>query len=129
MRLKCCKIYVSQPSNHLEKLSGIGLICIVSVLTNSGGFVLSGAKVTLIKSRLLIIMGRFISKERLPSIHPGEILLEEFLKPLELSQYRLAKEINVQPDGSMKSFWASERLLRIRHYGYHAILDYQSGFG
>jgi antitoxin HigA-1 len=28
-------------------------------------------------------------------IHPGEILLEEFLKPLEITQYRLAKDINV----------------------------------
>ena len=28
-------------------------------------------------------------------IHPGEILLEEFLKPLGVSQYRLAKDINV----------------------------------
>lgn len=28
-------------------------------------------------------------------IHPGEILLEEFLKPLSLSQYRLAKDISV----------------------------------
>jgi addiction module HigA family antidote len=31
----------------------------------------------------------------LPSIHPGEILLEEFLKPLGISQYRLAKDMNV----------------------------------
>jgi antitoxin HigA-1 len=30
-------------------------------------------------------------------IHPGEILLEEFLEPLEISQYRLAKDINVPP--------------------------------
>jgi len=30
-------------------------------------------------------------------IHPGEILLEEFLKPMEISQYRLAKDINVHP--------------------------------
>lgn len=30
-------------------------------------------------------------------IHPGEILLEEFLKPLGISQYRLAKDINVPP--------------------------------
>ncbi|SDZ16236.1 HigA family addiction module antitoxin [Herbiconiux ginsengi] len=30
-------------------------------------------------------------------IHPGEILLEEFLKPLEISQYRLAQAINVPP--------------------------------
>ncbi|MCZ2114897.1 MAG: HigA family addiction module antidote protein, partial [Anaerolineae bacterium] len=28
-------------------------------------------------------------------IHPGEILLEEFLQPLEISQYRLAKDIGV----------------------------------
>jgi len=30
-------------------------------------------------------------------IHPGEILLEEFLEPMELSQYRVAKEISVPP--------------------------------
>jgi addiction module HigA family antidote len=30
-----------------------------------------------------------------PPIHPGEILLEEFLEPMELSQYRLAKDISV----------------------------------
>lgn len=34
-------------------------------------------------------------KNKLPPIHPGEILLEEFLKPMEISQYRLAKDINV----------------------------------
>ena len=28
-------------------------------------------------------------------VHPGEILMEEFLKPLELSQYQLAKELSV----------------------------------
>lgn len=33
--------------------------------------------------------------DRLPLIHPGEILEEEFLKPMNISQYRLAKEINV----------------------------------
>lgn len=32
-----------------------------------------------------------------PPIHPGEILLSEFLEPLELSQYRLAKDISVPP--------------------------------
>ena len=31
----------------------------------------------------------------LKPIHPGEILMEEFLKPLGISQYRLAKDINV----------------------------------
>lgn len=33
----------------------------------------------------------------LANIHPGEILLEEFLKPMELSQNRLAKAIDVWP--------------------------------
>jgi len=36
-----------------------------------------------------------MTEEKLPPIHPGEILLEEFLKPMELSQYRLAKDISV----------------------------------
>ena len=35
--------------------------------------------------------------KKLDPIHPGEILLEEFLKPLDMSQYRLAKEISVPP--------------------------------
>ncbi len=35
--------------------------------------------------------------ERLPNIHPGEVLLEEFLKPLGLSQNRVAREIGVPP--------------------------------
>lgn len=36
-----------------------------------------------------------MSKSKLPPIHPGEILLEEFLKPMGISQYRLAKDISV----------------------------------
>ena len=38
-----------------------------------------------------------MSKRDFPPVHPGEILLEEFLKPLEISQYRLAKDISVDP--------------------------------
>ena len=36
-----------------------------------------------------------ITNEKLPNIHPGEILKEEFLSPMNVSAYRLAKEINV----------------------------------
>lgn len=36
-------------------------------------------------------------EERLPPIHPGEVLLEDFMKPLGLSQYRLAHDIGVPP--------------------------------
>ena len=35
--------------------------------------------------------------EKLAPIHPGEVLLEEFLKPLSLSQNRLALDIGVAP--------------------------------
>ena len=34
---------------------------------------------------------------KLPPIHPGEILLEEFLEPMGISQYRLAKGLSVPP--------------------------------
>ena len=34
-------------------------------------------------------------RKKLPPLHPGEILLEEFLKPMGVTQYRLAKEIGV----------------------------------
>ena len=33
--------------------------------------------------------------KKIEPIHPGEILLEEFLLPIEISQYRLAQDINV----------------------------------
>jgi antitoxin HigA-1 len=36
-----------------------------------------------------------VSPTKLPPIHPGEILAEEFLKPFGISQYRLAKDLNV----------------------------------
>ena len=35
--------------------------------------------------------------EKAKPVHPGEILLHEFLKPLGISQYRLAKDISVPP--------------------------------
>ncbi|MCA9940158.1 MAG: HigA family addiction module antidote protein [Anaerolineales bacterium] len=38
-----------------------------------------------------------MSEERIPPVHPGEVLLEDFLKPLGISQYRLAKEMHVYP--------------------------------
>lgn len=38
-----------------------------------------------------------MKKRDFPPIHPGEILLQEFLIPLGISQYRLAKDIGVTP--------------------------------
>ena len=36
-------------------------------------------------------------KKKHPPLHPGEVLLEDFLKPMEITQYRLAREIGVSP--------------------------------
>ena len=38
-----------------------------------------------------------MSKSKLQPVHPGEVLLEEFLKPLGMSQSRLALDISVHP--------------------------------
>ncbi len=35
--------------------------------------------------------------ERLPNVHPGEVLLEEFLKPLGLSQNKVGRDLGVSP--------------------------------
>ncbi|MDP6953443.1 MAG: HigA family addiction module antitoxin [Alphaproteobacteria bacterium] len=35
--------------------------------------------------------------KKIPPIHPGEVLLEDFLKPMGISQYRLAKAMDVPP--------------------------------
>src|ERR1043166_5262071 len=49
------------------------------------------------QSSSLTSAGEARPRKKLPPIHPGDILLEEFLKPLGLSQYRLAKETSVPP--------------------------------
>ena len=36
-------------------------------------------------------------RTRLAPVHPGEVLREEFLSPMQISQYRLAKDIAVDP--------------------------------
>lgn len=50
-----------------------------------------------LKSQIITPEEVLMSKREIEPIHPGEILLEEFLKPLGISQYRLAKDINVDP--------------------------------
>jgi len=34
-------------------------------------------------------------EKKMPPIHPGQILLEEFLQPMGISQYRISKDISV----------------------------------
>ena len=38
-----------------------------------------------------------MEKKIMPPIHPGEILMREFLEPMGITQYRLAKDISVTP--------------------------------
>lgn len=36
-----------------------------------------------------------VMKNKIAPVHPGEILLEEFLKPMEITKYRLAKDLGL----------------------------------
>jgi len=38
-----------------------------------------------------------MTKNKIPAPHPGEILMKEFMEPLGITQYRLAKDIHVSP--------------------------------
>jgi addiction module HigA family antidote len=64
-----------------------------------------------------------MARKKIAPVHPGEILLEEFLKPLELSQYWLAKEISVPPRRineivrGQRAISAGTALRLARHFG------------
>ena len=61
--------------------------------------------------------------EKLPPIHPGEILNEEFLWPMKITQYRLAKAIGVDARRihsivhGQRSITAETALLLARYFG------------
>lgn len=64
-----------------------------------------------------------MSTKKLAPIHPGEVLLEEFLQPLGISQYRLAKDISVPPRRineivhGKRAVTADTALRLARHFG------------
>src|SRR6266508_1480287 len=67
-------------------------------LMTSGESVSNGGMAMPTKSRLFTTTGEVcMPRKKLVPIHPGEVLLEEFLKPLGLSQYRLATDVSVSP--------------------------------
>ncbi len=75
-----------------------------------------------LRSRIIIKEFLLLRNKHSP-IHPGEILLEEFLHPLGMSQYRLAKNISVPPRrvneivrGS-RAITADTALRLARHFG------------
>ena len=51
-----------------------------------------------------------MSKRDLPPVHPGEILFEDFLNPLEITRYRLAKSIGV-PQRRVDEICAGKRAI------------------
>ena len=61
--------------------------------------------------------------DRLSPVHPGEVLLEDFMKPLGLSQYRVAKDIGVpalrvsQIVRGQRSITADTALRLARYFG------------
>jgi addiction module HigA family antidote len=61
--------------------------------------------------------------EKLRNVHPGEVLFEEFLKPLEISQNRLARDIGVPPRRineivlGRRAVTADTALRLARHFG------------
>ena len=63
------------------------------------------------------------NEERMPPIHPGEALNEEFLMPMNITQYRLAKAIGVDPRRihaivhGQRSITAETALLLSRFFG------------
>jgi addiction module HigA family antidote len=60
---------------------------------------------------------------KMAPVHPGEILFEEFLRPLGIGQYRLAKDISVPPRRineiiqGKRSITADTALRLARHFG------------
>ena len=64
-----------------------------------------------------------MKRDNLPPIHPGEVLLEEFLRPYGVSQYRLAKDLNVHPRRinqivhGKRAVTADTALRLARHFG------------
>lgn len=62
-----------------------------------------------------------MKRKKLDPIHPGEILMEEFLKPMELSQNQLANDIGVPPRRINEIIHGKRRItadtaLRLAHY-------------
>jgi addiction module HigA family antidote len=65
----------------------------------SGGFASSGPALTLSRWKSWIIIKNIMSKgkDRLDPVHPGDVLREDFMKPLGLSAYAVAKAVGSTP--------------------------------
>ena len=66
--------------------------------------------------------------EKLKNIHPGEVLLEEFLKPLNVSAYRLSKETLIPQTRVSEILKEKEELLLTQPLDFQNSLVTQQGF-
>ncbi len=69
-------------------------------LATNGEYALTGKTAMLTRSKSLTIIVEetcILENKIMHPIHPGEILMKEFLEPMGITQYRLAKDISVTP--------------------------------
>ena len=66
---------------------------------------------------------------RLKNVHPGEVLLEEFLKPLGISQNKLANDISVTPRRINEIVLGEEVLQLTLLFDWLIILAFRKNFG
>jgi len=86
----------SHPGIGWKSYTAIGLVSTASGSTTSGVSASAGSTATRTKLNLSTTTRRPMPKKLAP-IHPGEVLLADFLEPLGISQYRLAHSISVPP--------------------------------
>src|SRR3989337_1180396 len=89
----------SHPATVSRSSKVVAWVSTASASMTSGAYALRGVMAMLSRSRSLTTIPEEaqVAKRAFPPIHPGEILLEEFLKPMGVTQYRLAKDISVDP--------------------------------
>ena len=67
--------------------------------------------------------------DKLQPVHPGEILLEEFMKPLGISPASLAEDLGLEPDAVGGLSVATVQLRRKRRCDYHGVSGPPNGSG
>ncbi|MEZ4582237.1 MAG: hypothetical protein R3A10_11505 [Caldilineaceae bacterium] len=70
-----------------------------------------------------------MSETKMPPVHPGEILYEDFMKPLGITQYRLAKEMHVYHAESTRLSMASAPSAQIQHFVWRDTSGRQPSYG
>lgn len=97
MMRKIYKICWLRTAIGWKNCTAIEQVNIVSESMTSGGYALNGVRVETWRWKSLTTIREEENTGKLPPVHPGEVLLEDFMKPLGLSQYRVAKDVGVSP--------------------------------